>query len=373
MGSLNKGNKMHWLFGLIALLNLPAQHFSAKLDDKGKAFSLFSVVTFKNEECTTTMDPAMNGICQSTEDCTESGGTASGNCASGFGVCCFHKVDGDCTGNQQNVNNNVTYIQSPNFPTALTGVGSALTCTYTIQGGSNICQIRLDFDKLVLDTPGTTGAIAAIDRITIGTTSVGGINTGQHIYVDTARATGTAATVTITTVGTAASRTWKIKVRTLECSSASLAPAGCAQYHTGMGGRIRSPNSATPQIYQGLDYRICVRQEKGFCSMTVSESLPGSVAPDSFLLAEMTKTVLELQAAATAMAFTGTACDISYVMVGDTQVCGSFFSGTAASVVAGPVTDAVAPFAIDVFTSSFNLDAATTGQVFDLTYRLVPC
>ena len=37
--------------------------------------------------------------------------------------------------------------------------------------------------------------------------------------------------------------------------------------------------------------------------MTVSESLPGSVAPDSFLLAEMTKTVLELQTAATAMAF----------------------------------------------------------------------
>merc|ERR1712079_597543 len=136
-------------------------------------------------------------------------------------------------------------------------------------------------------------------------------------------------------------------------SSDSLAPGGCAQYHTGAGGRIRSPNSATPQIYQGLDYRICVRQEKGFCSMTV----------------------LELQTAATAMAFTGTACDISYVMVGDTQVCGSFFSTTAgvAEGVAGPVTDAVAPFAIDVFTGSFALDAATTGQVFDLTYRLVPC
>jgi len=370
---------MLWVFGLIALLNLPAQHLSARLDDKGKAFSLFSVVTFKNEECTTTMDPAMNGICQSTEDCTESGGTASGNCASGFGVCCFHKVDGDCTGNQQAVENNVTYIQSPNYPTALTGTGSALTCTYTITGASNICQIRLDFDNLVLDSPAADGAVGAIDRLTIGgaqTTALNtfsGINTGQHVYLDTARATGTAATIVITTVGTAASRTWKIKVRTLECSSDSLAPGGCAQYHTGAGGRIRSPNSATPQIYQGLDYRICVRQEKGFCSMTVSESLPGSAAPDSFLLAEMTKTVAMLQAAATAMAFTGTACDISYVMVGDTQVCGSFFSGTAASVVAGPVTDAVAPFAIDVFTSSFALDAATTGQVFDLTYRLVPC
>ena len=38
---------MLWIFGLIALLNLPAQHLSARLDDKGKAFSLFSVVTFK--------------------------------------------------------------------------------------------------------------------------------------------------------------------------------------------------------------------------------------------------------------------------------------------------------------------------------------
>merc|ERR1711936_56000 len=234
----------------------------------------------------------------------------------------------------------------------------------------NICQIRLDFDNLVLDSPAADGAVAAIDRLVIGgaqttaLTTFGGINTGQHVYLDTARATGTAA-----------SRTWKIKVRTLECSSDSLAPGGCAQYHTGAGGRIRSPNSATPQIYQGLDYRICVRQEKGFCSMTVSESLLGSTAPDSSLLAEMTKTVLELQTAATAMAFTGTACDISYVMVGDTQVCGSFFSTTAgvAEGVAGPVTDAVAPFAIDVFTSSFALDAATTGQVFDLTYRLVPC
>ena len=32
------------------------------------------------------------------------------------------------------------------------------------------------------------------------------------VYLDTARATGTAATVVITTVGEIASRTWKIKV-----------------------------------------------------------------------------------------------------------------------------------------------------------------
>ena len=58
------------------------------------AFSLFSVVTFKNLECTTQMstnDNAMKGICQTAEDCGENNGMASGNCASGFGVCCFYK------------------------------------------------------------------------------------------------------------------------------------------------------------------------------------------------------------------------------------------------------------------------------------------
>ena len=54
-------------------------------------FNDSSVVSFKNEECTTTMSTAMNGLCVSSEDCTETSGTASGNCASGFGVCCFHK------------------------------------------------------------------------------------------------------------------------------------------------------------------------------------------------------------------------------------------------------------------------------------------
>ena len=54
-------------------------------------FNDSSVVSFKNEECTTTMSTAMNGLCVSSEDCTETSGTASGNCASGFGVCCFYR------------------------------------------------------------------------------------------------------------------------------------------------------------------------------------------------------------------------------------------------------------------------------------------
>ena len=59
-----------------------------------EAFSLFSVVTFPNKECTTLMTPAMSGVCVTSEECQNSGNTiatASGNCASGFGVCCFRR------------------------------------------------------------------------------------------------------------------------------------------------------------------------------------------------------------------------------------------------------------------------------------------
>ena len=84
------------------------------------------------------------------------------------------------------------------------------------------------------------------------------------MYFDTNRATGTAAVVTITTVGTTTSRTWKVKVRTLECSSTSLASAGCLQWFTGLSGRITSLNSGAmaPIIQQGLNYNICIRNEK---------------------------------------------------------------------------------------------------------------
>merc|ERR1711923_603413 len=97
------GLEMKWTLCLLCVASvttaLPAR------DKRG--FSLFSVVTFPNEACTTTMTPAMTGICVTAEECANSGdivATASGNCASGFGVCCFRSI-----------------------------------------GAANICQIRLDF------------------------------------------------------------------------------------------------------------------------------------------------------------------------------------------------------------------------------------
>ena len=74
------------------------------------AFSLFNVVTFKNEDCVSTSTSAgsgpRNGTCYTSEECSEKGGTAAGGCAMGFGTCCLFAVtcDGD-------VKENCTYIR----------------------------------------------------------------------------------------------------------------------------------------------------------------------------------------------------------------------------------------------------------------------
>ena len=51
--------------------------------------SLFTIVSFKNEACQS--GTGNNGTCYSSSDCSKLGGTASGSCASGFGVCCLCK------------------------------------------------------------------------------------------------------------------------------------------------------------------------------------------------------------------------------------------------------------------------------------------
>ena len=61
-------------------------HFHLELSP---VLSLFTIVSFKNDACTSTA--GTNGTCYSSNDCSSLGGTASGSCASGFGVCCLCK------------------------------------------------------------------------------------------------------------------------------------------------------------------------------------------------------------------------------------------------------------------------------------------
>ena len=133
-------------------------------------FSLFSIVQFPNQECDTTDTNTKKGVCVTSTECTDGSGTVSGDCASGFGgnefghilhhethlsnpslVCCIFKTDNCGT----SIAKNISYIQNPSYPSTYSSTG---TCSYKItKVDSSICQVRLDFDTLVLGGNDATG------------------------------------------------------------------------------------------------------------------------------------------------------------------------------------------------------------------------
>ena len=89
-----------------------------------------------------------NGTCYTATECGEKGGTASGNCASGFGVCCIFIIR-NTTSTTATENN--TYIQNPSFPSVYTSTSSISYKVQKCQVG--VCAMRLDFDVFVLEHP----------------------------------------------------------------------------------------------------------------------------------------------------------------------------------------------------------------------------
>ena len=98
----------------------------------GKVFSIFNVIKFPNSECAGTN--SLNGTCYTNTECTSLGGTSSGSCASGFGVCCVFSLA--CGGT---TSANVSYAQITTFSTAT----DTTPCTYTYcKNSDDICKLR---------------------------------------------------------------------------------------------------------------------------------------------------------------------------------------------------------------------------------------
>jgi len=156
-----------------------------------KVFSLFSVVQFPNDECTSTSTLYPRGTCYAASECEAKSGKSLGNCASGFGVCCVFTTS-TCG---ETVSQNLTYITNPGHPTDYT-VTSDETCSWTVNKvNSDVCQLRLDFDTLVQSVTGSgndqgccgSGCIINSDSLTITGENVAlpppvicGKNSGYH-------------------------------------------------------------------------------------------------------------------------------------------------------------------------------------------------
>jgi len=261
-------------------LNCLGQTETANSTISQKALSVFSVVKFPNSACSSST-AGRNGTCYTSSECTTYGGTASGTCASSFGVCCiFEKT---CDGGS--VSQNLTY-----FTSSGRSLGSA--CQLTIcKCATDVCQLRLDFETFVMNNPvtvttvtvgpstaaaGTANSLGNCDVDTFTITAPGaksppvicGTNTGQHMYVPASDQCNELSAV-FGSGSTATTSAYTIKITQVLCNSKLKAPQGCLQYFTGTSGTITTYNynSGSGVLLADQDYSICVRSERTYCAV----------------------------------------------------------------------------------------------------------
>jgi len=253
-----------------------AAHARPQEEKEGRIFPIFSVVNFANGDCRATENEdggdrsGLMGTCLSSTECNDINGMKRGSCASGFGVCCVKSLKA-CGGT---VSNNNTYIANVDYPTVLPA--GANTCAYTIQRQGDICQLRLDFQDVVLTTNanGLVDATAGGRLVAAGNSgndppAVSGTLSGDHMYVEVV---GQDPTITITTLAGNANQKWNIQVSQIACDSPYKAPRDCTQYMTENSGQVRSYNTrgATKKELAGQNMKICIRQNKGMCGVRFS-------------------------------------------------------------------------------------------------------
>merc|ERR1711892_100473 len=332
------------------------------LSRNGKLLNVLNIVRFPNDACTS---GATSGVCYTASECTSLGGTSSGSCASGFGVCCL--FSGGC-GESTSINN--TYFKSSSSDSS--------PCTFTVcKCRSDICQMRLNFDTFqtaqpFTASPTTDGAANPIAHskgqcqnsqfqvYSDGPSppTICGTNTGQHMIVEAADICNTL-TFSWTTTDT---RSWDIQVMQIPCTAEWKPPEGCLQYFTGTTGTIQSYNNAGGFHLANQKYSNCIRTELGYCSIAYSAVITAS----DFSLSG--------PAAAPTALLSATSCSMDYILisqggtdattaniVGD-RFCGGMLSGIAAGAGA-TVYSAVQPFIVIVVTDGQEVDVGSGGAV----------
>jgi len=253
---------------------------------------MFQVVRFPNDACDSD-DNSKNGTCYTKEECSERGGTESGTCASGFGVCCINTIHcGDTT------KENTTYFESQDVKD---GDCRVKVC----KSEEGICQIRLDFITFSILGPSTDTATIAKELNGIqsesGTQEVNartqcnddsfsvsspgnpappvicGYNTGEHMYVDASDACLTM-NFHLGESGSTFQRTWNVRVTQFKCDYENLAPSGCTQYYfnpEGDEGIVTTYNYNNGQGMHLAQQRqtICIRREENKNTITWSAAM----------------------------------------------------------------------------------------------------
>lgn len=376
---------------------------SKESNREGKLFSLFTIVNFKNEPCTSTSSISSgstsnrNGTCYTSSECSSKGGSAKGNCASGFGVCCVFMYSDT---SQTTVNYNDTYLQNPNFPSAY---GETSSLSYTINKcSSDICWLRLDFETFQNVGPTNSeepNGFQCTDTLKVTVSSgqtvpeLCGLLTGQHIYVDVGTGSSDSATLALAFSGASTQRKWEIKVAQIPCGQQYTPPNGCLQWHTGLTGQITTFNFADSNGYhlRNQDYSACIRTAAGMCCVEYTQCTSAQTDFSLGILADYTmaaniKSAVNTECITPATApmtvstqdyitieGSGATCDTSNTA--GSKYCGGILAPVTGSTVSAPVCDCTPPFYVGVKTDA-NPDATvdkTQQRGVCLNYRQIPC
>jgi len=343
----------------------------------GRAFSLFSIVQFPNEGCTTSSSSTTYGTCYTATECSTKGGSADGNCAAGFGVCCLITTS-TCGAT---VATNTSYIRNPNYPSTYTPTSTG-SCEFKISKvNDDVCQIRLDFQTMsgfAASVGICSDKFAIAGQTGVDPPSVCGTNTGYHMYAEVGATSTDTATVTVTYGSTTTAKTWSVLVRQISCTSTWKAPTDCAQYYTGVTGTITSYNFAGGQLLNSQYYNNCIRTEKGYCKIQYKAST--GTSPDAF----------SLKASSGNAEASAGGCPSSFLYIPNLSSDGinalttpsspeAFISfhcggvlGLDGTAVALALTSVTKPFLVGVYTDTTTaLTSPTTG--FSLDYTQLPC
>lgn len=365
---------------VLVLHNAAASNLTSTDARSGKV--LFNVVKFPNAPCAGTS--ALNGTCYTESECTAKGGSTSGACASGFGVCCVFSIGCGSTSSENN-----TYAVISSYSAA----SDSDPCIYTFcRANSNICKLRIDFESFisadqkyvaadsVAATAPTHGFQVGCSKDLVRVTNPGGksppvicgVNTGQHMWVP-ASASCNKIDIDIDT-GTSTARSWNIVVKQYECTDENVPATDCLQYHTGVTGDFASFGwdttvntlSETSHIHLGNQYySICFRRESGYCAICFEPKIVGPAATvySSFGVSNSAAaTSLQARQGALCDAVAATEIQMDYVEIQNSfdgaataftsgsgnKLCGVQFSNTAASIVPTTVCTMTTPFKFGV-------------------------
>jgi len=295
------------IVGLFLIVPLVFSSENEQLERNEKLISTFQIVRFPNDVCVGSS--SRNGTCYTSAECSDKGGSSSGSCADGFGVCCIFTI----TVCDSSTSENLTYWTQPS---TISGTSCGLT---VLPATDDICSLRLDFTGFVITGPSSYTVLQVNRRFgmpagklcTAGTTCdemgstlatncmtdtfhaqgaspsssppiVCGTLTGSHMYVEADMDRGNLLTFSfsdkvnsaisdINTRGTIAfaARTWDITVTQIECTSVMRPPSGCTQYFASPTAKflITSYNwQSGSGIQLGQQHqRICIRRERGNC------------------------------------------------------------------------------------------------------------